>query len=172
MFIDLPPELSRAAGYIEDEKWAMAFAAIKKSNNQDDHFAKTLVNKINSNVEAHISLIKKQGSAGDIYSVFTNFQKHSKSYKGIPVYDELFKQYGDFFKKVENKEELKLGREFHSIIDRMNQMRSASKTGLDVLEKYAKDHAETVHGKAAQKAFEKISDDLEIKLPAEAYYKE
>jgi hypothetical protein len=172
VFLDLPPELARAAEYIEDKKWAMAFKALKTSKNQEDHFAKTLVNKVDTQVKGHLELLEKQKSVGDVYGIYTNFQKYSKSYKGIPAYDEVFKSYGSFFKDEANKAQLKLGGEFHSIISRMNTMTKASQAGLDVLEKFAKDHTDTVHGKAAQKAFDQISDDLSIKQPAESYYSE
>jgi ssDNA-specific exonuclease RecJ len=172
VFLDLPPELTRAAELIEAKKWSQAFAALKKSKNLEDHFAKTLVNKVNANVAAHIALLEKQKSVGDVYGIYANFQKHSKSYKGIPAYDEVFKRYGSFFKDKANKAQLTVGREFHSIINRMNKMSRVSKAGLGVLEKFAKDHAETVHGKAAQKAFENISENSSLKQSAEGYYLE
>jgi len=170
VFIDLPPELTRAVELIEAKKWSQAFATLKKSKNQEDHFTKTLVKKVNSSVEAHLALIKQQDSSGDIYSVYVNFQKHSKSYKGIPVYDEVFKRYGSFFKKEGNKAELKLGRYFHGLISQINKARNVKIANLDTLKKFAQEHAETTHGKAAQKAFDEISADLSVKLPAENYY--
>jgi hypothetical protein len=170
VFLDLPPELRRAAESIEAEKWSQAYAALKKSKNQEDHFAKTLVNKVNTQVEGHLALLDKQKSVGDVYSIYANFQKYSQSYKGIPAYDKVFKNYASFFKADENQAQLKLGREFHSIINRMNTMKRASETGLEALEKFAQDHTETVHGKAAKKAFEKISEDSSLKQSAESYY--
>lgn len=172
VFLDLPPELTRAAGLVEAQKWSQAYAALQKSRDLEDHFAKTLVSKVNTQVSGHIALLEEQKSVGDVYGIYANFQKHSKSYKGIPAYDKVFKSYGSFFKDEANKAQLTLGREFHSIINRMNKMRRASKAGLAVLEKFAKDHAETVHGKAAQKAFDMISADLAVKQPAESYYLE
>jgi hypothetical protein len=170
VFIDLPPELSRVAELIEAKKWSQAFAALKKSKNQGDHFTKTLVNKVNSNVEGHLALIKKQDSSGDIYSVYANFQKYSKSYKGIPSYDEVFKSYRSFFKEEGNMEKLKIGRQFHGIISRINKAKKINVSQLDALKNFAQEHAETTDGKAAQKAFDKISADLTVKLPAENYY--
>jgi hypothetical protein len=90
--------------------------------------------------------------------------------KGIPAYDKVFKSYASFFKAEENQALLKLGREFHTIINRMNTMKKVSAAGLEVLEKFANDHTETVHGKAAKKAFEKISKDSSSKQSAARYY--
>ena len=172
VFLDLPTEIARAAELVEAKKWSQAYAALKKSKNLEDHFAKMLVNKVNAQVSGHIAVLEKQKSVGDVYGIYANFQKHSKSYKGIPAYDKVFKSYGSFFKDDANKAQLAISREFHSIIHRINQMKKISKGGLTALEKFAKYHAETVHGKAAQKAFEKISENPSLKQSAESYYSE
>ena len=172
VFIDLPPELATAATLIENEQWAMAYSTLKKSTHQEDPFAKKLIRKVNAQVEGHIALLEKQKTSGDVFSIYTNFQIYSKSYKGIPAYDEVFQRYGSFFKDEANKEQLKAGSEFHNIINSINKMDRASKAALDVLEKFANDHADTAHGKAAQNAFKKISGNPSIKQPAESYYSE
>ena len=75
-----------------------------------------------------------------------------------------------FFKEEDNKVKLKLGRYFHGLISQINKARNVKLANLDTLKKFAQEHAETVHGKAAQKAFDKISTDLKLKLPVESYY--
>ncbi len=67
-------------------------------------------------------------------------------------------------------EKLKIGRQFHGIISRINKAKKINVSQLDALKNFAQEHAETTDGKAAQKAFDKISADLTVKLPAENYY--
>ena len=164
VFLDLPPELARAADLIAAQKWSQAYAELRKSTNKDDHFAKTLASKIDSNVEAHIALIKKLDARGDLCGIYMNFQTQAKSYRGIPVYDELLAHYGEFFKKEENKESLKFGREFYGMMAQINKTKMVSTAMLDALKKFAQTHEGTPYGKAAQNAFEKLSADTTLKL--------
>lgn len=170
VFLDLPPELARAADLIADQKWGQAYTELQKSTNKNDHFAKTLANKVNSNVESHIALIKKLDARGDLCGIYMNFQTQSKSYQGIPAYDELLAHYGEFFKKEENKESLKFGREFYGMIAQINKTKIVNVAMLDALKKFAQTHEGASYGKAAQNAFEKLSADSTVKLSPESYF--
>jgi hypothetical protein len=170
IFLDLPKELARAAALVTEQKWGQAYAELQKSPDKEDHLAKTLLNKVNSNVAAHIELIKKLDTTGDVCGIYTNFQNYSKSYQGIPAYDEMFAQYGSFFKKDENKDALKFGREFYNIMDNINKAGQTSAAMLDALKKFAETHKGTSHGKAAQKAVEKLSADPSAKLSPESCF--
>lgn len=170
VFLDLPRELARAAALVADQKWGEAYAELRKSPDKDDHFAKTLASQVNSNVEAHIGLIKKLDAAGDLCGIYMNFQAYANSYKGIPAYDEVFGHYGTFFKQEGNKESLKFGREFYGMISQINKVGRANETILDDLKRFAQAHDGTPHGKAAKNAFDKLSADPAAGLPPESYF--
>jgi len=167
VFLDLPRELALAADLVADQKWGQAYAELKKSPNKDEYFAKTLANKVNSNVGVHIALIKKLDAAGDVCGIYTNFQSYAKTYRGIPAYDEIFAQYSSFFNKDENKDALKFGREFYAIMAQINKAGQANEAALAALEKFSKTHEGSAHGKAAKNAFEKFSADPMLKLSPE-----
>ena len=170
VFVDLPAELARAVDLIADQKWGQAYAELQKNGNKDDHFAKTLASKVNSKVEVHIELIKKQYAVGDLCGIYTNFQKYATTYRGIPAYDELLAEYGAFFKEPENAEKLKFGREFYRIMDIINEAGSASDAALDALEKFAITHEGTAHGKAAKHTHAKLLDDPNARLTASSCF--
>ena len=170
VYNDLAPSLVRAMEMIKAEQWTKAYTALMKNKDQDDSLGKSLLAKVNANVASHIEMIKKQDDAGDVYGVYVKFQKFSKNYRGIPAYDEVFKKYGAFFKKEENKAGLKVGREFHDIINRINKATRANEAILAHVEKFMNAHADTAHGRAAKKAYDAMSEDAAVKLPAESYY--
>jgi len=170
VFLDLPAELARAADLIADGKWGQAHTELQKSGNQNDHFAKTLMGKIDSNVAAHIALIKKQEAVGDLCGIYTNFQNHAKTYRGIPAYDEMLTEYGAFFKKPENVEQLTIGREFYKIMAIINQAGSANANALEALKKFSTSHEGTPCGRAAKHAHDKLSDNPAAKLTPESCF--
>lgn len=170
IFLDLPRELARAAELVADQKWAQAYAELQKSPDKNDHFAKTLMSKVNSNLDAHIALIKKLDASGDVCGIYTNFQNHAKTYRGIPAYDEMLKQYGTFFQQAENKEALKFGREFYAIMGHINKAGRANAAALDALKKFATTHEGTAHGKAAKSAHDKLSTDPTAKLAPDSCF--
>ena len=172
IYHNLSPSVSRAMEMIREEQWAKAYAALVKSKDDGDSLAKLLLAKVNSNVTSHLEAIKKQGDAGDVYGVYVKFQKFSENYKGIPAYDEVFKKYGAFFKQGENKASLKAGREFHDIVNRINKAKRVNEAILTHVDKFVKAHAGTLHGKAAKKAYDAMSEDTNVKLPPESYYLE
>jgi hypothetical protein len=143
---------------------------LQKSPNKDDNFAKTLASKVNSSVESRIEHIKKLDAAGDVCGIYTSFQDDAKSYRGIPACDDLLAQYGTFFNKEENKEALKFGREFYTIMSHISKAGQASHAALDALEKFSKTHEGTAHGKAAKNAFEKLSADPKEILSPDSYF--
>jgi len=172
IYHNLSASVSKAMEMMQKEKWTMAYYALTKNKDQDDSLGKSLLAKVNANVASHIEMIERQWDAGDVYSVYGNFKKFSKNYKGIPAYDETFKKYGAFFKNEENKASLKVGGEFHDIINRINKATRANKAILDHVDKFVKTHLGTAHGKAAKKAFDSMSKDPNVKLPPESYYQE
>ena len=125
---------------------------------------------MNSNVQAHIERIGKLAAAGDLCGIYTHFQNHATTYPGIPAYDEMLNQYGAFFQQEENKQSLKTSREFHSMITTINKASRANAAMLDALEKFAKTHQGTAHGKAALKAHAKMSEDSTVKWSPGRYY--
>lgn len=170
VFLDLPADLARAADLVADEKWGQAYAELEKSAHRQDHFAKTLMSRIHGQVRTHIELIRKQDAAGDLCGIYTNFQNHAKSYRGIPAYDEMLAEYGTFFKQPENVEKLKFGREFYNIMALINKAGSANANALDALGKFAAAHEGTAHGKAAKHAHETLTADPAAKLTPESCF--
>ena len=169
-FLDLPPALARAADLVGAQEWGKAHAELERSPDKNDPFARTLAGKINSKVEAHIALIRQQDAVGDLCGIYTNFQNHAKTYRGIPAYDEMLAEYGTFFKKPENAEKLKFGREFYRMMGIINKAGSASAAALEALDKFAKTHAGTAHGKAAATAQERFSEDPNAKLTPDSCF--
>ena len=72
----------------------------------------------------------------------------------------------------ENKASLKAGREFHDIVNRINKAKRVNEAILTHVDKFVKAHAGTLHGKAAKKAYDAMSEDTNVKLPPESYYLE
>jgi hypothetical protein len=170
IFIDLPPDLNRAVGLIKGKMWSQAFAALKKAKNPESQITKMLIKMVSSNLEEHLSLINKLDSAGDIYSVFMMIKTGSRMYKGIPAYDEKLQHYAAFFQDKKNAAKLKLGRDFHGIIDRINKTKKLNTFNLAPLKNFAAKYGETSYGKAAQAAFDKLSADLSVKLSPQSYF--
>lgn len=169
-FLDLPPALARAADLIGRQEWGKAYAELDRSTDKNDHFAKTLISKVNSNADAHIALIKKQDATGDLCGIYINFQNYAKTYRGIPAYDEMLAAYGTFFKQPENAEKLKSGREFYKIMGIISKAGQANAAALSALEKFSTNHEGSAHGKAAKNAFEKLSADPSLKLSPDSCF--
>jgi hypothetical protein len=155
---------------VREQQWAKAHAALVKNKGGDDSLAKSLLAKVNANVDSHLDAIKKQDHAGDVYGIYVKFQKFSKNYRGIPAYDEMFVKYRAFFRQPENKAKLKVGREFYDIVNRVNKAKRVNDAILSHVDKFVKAHMGTVHGKAAKKAYDAMSKDANVKLPPESYY--
>ncbi|MDX1679328.1 MAG: hypothetical protein R3242_01240 [Akkermansiaceae bacterium] len=164
VFLDLPPALARAADLVGREKWGQAYTELQKSPSKEDHFAKTLMLKINNKVDSHIALIRKQQAMGDLCAVYINFQNHADTYRGIPAYDELLTEFGTFFKDPANAKQLEVGREFYRIMGIIAKAGSANADALAALKKFATTHEGAPYGKAAQTAHAKLSDNPRAKL--------
>ena len=170
IFINLPADLNRVVGLIKAKQWSQASLFLGKSKKPEDPIAKMLKKIITSNVDEHLSMINKLDSAGDVYSVYLMIKNNSRMYKGIPTYDEKLQHYVTFFKNKENAGKLKLGRDFHTIIDRINKTKKLNAFNLAPLRNLAAKYPATTYGKAAQKAFDKLSADLTIKQTAQSYF--
>jgi len=170
IFIDLPADLKRVVGLVKVNQWSQAMANLKKSKKPEGQINKMLTKMIVANVEQHLLLINKLDSSGDIYSVYMMIKNNSRMYKGIPAYDEKLQHYITFFKSKENAAKLKLGRDFHNIIERINKTKKLNAFNLAPLRNLAAKYPKTAYGKAAQAAFGKLSADLTVKLSAESYF--
>lgn len=170
LFIDLPPDLNRVFSLIKGDQWAQAFTALEKAKNPDSQSCKILTKIVDTKVTEHLNLIEKLDAAGDLYSVYLLIQKESRMYKGVPAYDEKLNHYIAFFKDKENAAMVKLGRYFHSIIERINKTKKVNAFNLAPLKNFAKQHGENPYGKAAQTALSKLSEDSNIKLPVHSYF--
>ena len=170
IFIDLPPDLNRALSFIKGGQWNQAYAALQKVKNNESQSAKILQKMFDSSLQEHLSMIEKLDKAGDLYSVYLLIQKNSRTYKGIPSYDEKLNHYISFFKQKENVAMVKLGRDFHSIIDRINSTKKLNAFNLAPLKNFAAKHSGNVYGKAAQTALAKLNEDLNLKKPAQSYF--
>jgi hypothetical protein len=170
IFIDLPADLKRVVALIKANQLSLALATLKKSPKPNDPINKVLTKMVTSNVEEHLSLVNRLDSAGDIYSVYMMIKNNSKTYKGIPTYDEKLAHYITFFKSKQNATKLKLGRDFHNIIERINKTKKVSTFNLAPLKNLAAKYSKTTYGKAAKTAFDKLSADLTIKQSAKSYF--
>jgi len=170
IFMDLPPDLSRAVSMIKGSQWSQAHAALQKAKDPNAQITKMLVKMVDSNVSGHLSLLTKLDKAGDVYSVYQLIQKHSRTYRGIAAYDEKLKHYIEFFKNKENAMALRQGRDFHSIIDRINKTKKLNTFNLAPLKTFASKHADSSYGKAAKTALEKLTADINTKIPAQDYF--
>ena len=172
VFLDLPRDLARAMELIADQKWATAYAILAKPDNQSDSFGKSLYTKVNAKVDEHIAMIKKQDRAGDTFGVYTSFHKFHSSFKGIPAYDKVFQEYKTFFVKEETKADVKIGREFHDIINKINKANIVNQGILAHVEKFMNANASNAHGKAAKRAHQAMSRDASTRQGPETYYLE
>ena len=169
IFIDLSPELTRVVEFIKKSQWFQAHAVLQKVKTPESSAVTALTQMVDSQVEEHLNLMDKLNEAGDVYSVYTLIQKNSRLYKGIPAYNEKLNYYISFFKDRSNAAMVKLGRDFHSIINRINGTKKLNTFNLAPLRNFASKNNRTSYGKAAQKALEKLEKDLSIKLPPESY---
>ena len=170
IFIDLPPDLNRVLGLIKGGQWSQAHTFLHKVKNPESQAAKILSEKVDLNVQDHLDMIAKLDEAGDVYSVYLLIQKNSRMYKGIPSYDEKLNHSIAFFKNKENAAMVKLGRDFHSIIERINKTKKLNAFNLAPLKNFASKYGGNAYGKAAQVALDKLNEDLSIKLPAQSYF--
>lgn len=169
IFIDLPRELSRVEEFINKNQWAQAYAALEATKEPDHQVAKMLKGVLDSHLNAFFSTLKKLESAGDLYSVYNMIKEGSRLYKGIPAFDEKFQHYVTFFQVKENADSVKLGRDFHGIIDRINKTKSVSTYNLAPLKNFITKYGDSVYGKAAKSALEKLTADLSLKQSAQSY---
>ena len=170
IFIDLPADLGRAVSLMKSNQWSQALATLKKSKTPDSQSAKILSKMVKANINDHLTLIHNLDQAGDLYSVFQLLQKNSKLYKGVPQYDKKLAYYASFFKAKENAVKLKQGRDFYSIIDRINKTPKLNAFNLAPLKTFATKYGESPYGKAAQSALAKLSADLTVKIPGQSYF--
>ena len=168
IFINLPPDLKRAEALIKNKQWAQAYAALKKS--KDSQIKTMLMKTVDSNINNYLSKINQLDSAGDVYSVYMLVKEGTRLYKGVPAFDEKLKHYITFFQSKEVAANLKLGRDFHGIIDRINRTKKLNSFNLAPLKNFVAKNGETTYGKAAKKALDKLNADLNLKLPAQSYF--
>lgn len=170
VFIDLPADLERVVSLIKVDQWGQAFEALNRVKDSKSQTAALLSGMIDSQVQEHLNLIEKLDKAGDVYSVYILIQKNSRLYKGVPQYDKILDHYISFFKIKENVAMVKLGRDFHTIIERINNTQKLNSFNLTPLKNFAAMHGNNPYGKAAQTALDKLSDDLNIKLSPQSYF--
>ncbi|MCH2209267.1 MAG: hypothetical protein MK132_25855 [Lentisphaerales bacterium] len=171
-FINLPTAQKRILDLIKAGRWNQAFTFIQQSKTPEDPIDKMFSKMISDNIESHLTLLEQFEQSGDIYSLYMNIKNDSRLYKGIRAYDSKFNYYLSLFKKKETALKLKLCREFHSIIDRLNKSRKLTVFNLGPLKSFAQKHADNKYGQVAQKAFDRLSADLSLKLTPDKYFEE
>ena len=170
IFIDLTADLKRAVGLIKGNQWSQAYTTLQKMKSSKSHTAAVLTKMINSQIERHLNLMTKLNEASDLYSLFLLIQKNSRIYRGIPEYDEKFNQYVTMFKNKKNAALLKIGRDFHTIIERINKTKKLNEFNLGPLKNFASKNSGNAYGKAAQTALSRLNKDLSLKLSPENYF--
>lgn len=169
-FIDLKGDLKKVVGAFKKKKLALALATLSKSATIDKNSASKLTTMINDEVKGNLSILQRLEEAGDVYGIQENLKNEKKRYVGIPAYDEKLAYYGELFRKEEVVRELKLGKRFYSLIERINETRKASTSRLRSLKSFAEKFTESKYGQVAQQAYDSISTDPTIRPAPQKYF--
>ena len=170
IFTNLPAAQQTILDLIKARRWNQAFTYLKKSQTPDSPIDQMFSKMLNTHIDGHLKLLDKLEKCGDLYSLYLNIKNDSKLYKGIPAYDEKFNYFLSVFKIKENAAKLKICREFHSMIERLNKSQKVTSFNLGPLKNFAKKYADNKYGQVAQVAYERLSADLNLKLSPQDYF--
>ena len=180
---------------LEKQKYAAAWEALKKF--KAAHDAKVKEGKLSEDaIEAQkkllISLKQEIGwplgqaikeieslrESGDVYRLSVVFRDHDKAFKGIKKFDSTVGAIAKELRDPEIRAAVSAGKKFYALIDKIKATESKRKgprTAAGIksiatyLNRFAKREDDSIYGKAAAIAAEKVGDPDHVVRPAAAY---